>query len=121
MRRLMRTAIAITAAAMIAQQVTGPTGGAPGYTKHPLVSQANADPASVEQKVTAIISTQLGVDANKITAQASLTKDLGADELDIIELVMSIEEEFQIAIPDDAIDKIKTVGDTVALINAMAK
>ena len=67
-------------------------------------------------KVKDIIVDRLGVDADKVTEQASFIDDLGADSLDTVELVMAFEEEFGIEIPDDAAEKILTVGDAVKFI-----
>jgi len=65
----------------------------------------------VEAKVKEIIVQQLGVDAEKVTADASFVDDLGADSLDVVELVMAFEEEFSVEIPDEAAEKIATVKD----------
>ena len=65
----------------------------------------------VEAKVKEIIVQQLGVDAEKVTADASFVDDLGADSLDVVELVMAFEEEFGVEIPDEAAEKIATVKD----------
>ncbi len=72
--------------------------------------------ASVLERVTDIVSEQLGVDKDKITADTSFVTDLGADSLDVVELVMEFEEEFDISIPDDAAEKIQTVGQAVEFI-----
>ena len=64
---------------------------------------------SVSDKVKSIIVEQLGVEADEVTTGASFTDDLGADSLDIVELVMAFEEEFDIEIPDEAAEKITTV------------
>ena len=61
---------------------------------------------------------QLGVDEEEVTQEASFTDDLGADSLDIVELVMAFEEEFGIEIPDDAAETIQTYGDAVKFIEA---
>ena len=61
---------------------------------------------------------QLGVDKEKITSETSFVNDLGADSLDTVELVMELEEEFDITIPDDAAEKIQTVGQAVQFIEA---
>ena len=63
-----------------------------------------------------IIVDQLDVEEDKVTEAASITDDLGADSLDVVDLVMSFEEEFDIEIPDDQVEKIKTVGDIVKFI-----
>ncbi|MGH7329278.1 MAG: acyl carrier protein [Vulcanimicrobiaceae bacterium] len=70
-------------------------------------------------KVKKIIVEQLGVEENEVTPEASITDDLGADSLDQVELVMAFETEFNIDIPDEEAEKIKTVGDAVAKIDAM--
>jgi acyl carrier protein len=71
-------------------------------------------------KVKKIIVEQLGVDESEVTPEASITEDLGADSLDQVELVMAFETEFNIDIPDEEAEKIKTVGDAVARIDATA-
>lgn len=70
----------------------------------------------VFDKVKKIIVDQLDVEEDKVTEAASITDDLGADSLDVVDLVMSFEEEFNIEIPDDQVEKIKTVGDIVKFI-----
>jgi acyl carrier protein len=72
--------------------------------------------ADVATKVKAIIVDKLGVDENEVTPTASFTNDLGADSLDTVELIMEFEKEFGITIPDDAAEKIGTVGDAIAYI-----
>lgn len=72
--------------------------------------------ASVEQRVKDIIIEQLGVDPEQVTNEASFVDDLGADSLDTVELVMALEEEFNLEIPDEEAEKIATVGDTIAYI-----
>ena len=67
--------------------------------------------ATLEDRLKGIIVDQLGVEAEKVTANASFINDLGADSLDIVELVMAMEEEFDLEIPDEDAEKIKTVGD----------
>lgn len=76
---------------------------------------------SVDKKVKEIVAEQLGKDVNEITTNASFIDDLGADSLDIVELVMKMEEEFGIEIPDEEAEKIKTVNDVVDYIKAHAK
>lgn len=71
---------------------------------------------SVFEKVKSIIVEQLGVDEDEVTADASFIEDLGADSLDIVELVMALEEEFDIVIPDEDAEKIRTVGQAVKYI-----
>lgn len=70
----------------------------------------------VFDKVKSIIIEQLDVDDDKVTATASIQEDLGADSLDLVDLVMSFEEEFDMEIPDEAVESIKTVGDIVKYI-----
>ena len=72
--------------------------------------------ASVEQKVKDIIVEQLGVDPEQVTPEASFVDDLGADSLDTVELVMALEEEFNLEIPDEEAEKIATVGDAITYI-----
>ncbi|MEJ2187933.1 MAG: acyl carrier protein [Acidobacteriota bacterium] len=67
----------------------------------------------IEAKVKEIIVQQLGVDADKVSLEASFVDDLGADSLDVVELVMAFEEEFGVEIPDEAAEKIATVKDAV--------
>ena len=68
-------------------------------------------------KIKKIIVDQLGVDESKITEDSSFVDDLGADSLDIVELIMAFEEEFDMEIPDEDAEKIKTVGDTVKYLS----
>ena len=75
---------------------------------------------SVGDKVKGIIVEQLGVDADEVTPGASFTDDLGADSLDIVELVMAFEEEFDIEIPDEAAEKIGRVQEAVSYIESQA-
>lgn len=70
----------------------------------------------VFEKVKAIIVEQLGVDADSITMESSFIEDLGADSLDIVELIMSMEDQFKITIPDTEAENISTVADAVNLI-----
>lgn len=70
----------------------------------------------VFDKVKEIIIDQLDVEADKVTTGANIQDDLGADSLDVVDLVMSLEEEFDIEIPDEAVEGIKTVGDIVKYI-----
>ncbi|HAP93537.1 MAG TPA: acyl carrier protein [Desulfotomaculum sp.] len=75
-----------------------------------------SSPESVAEKVKAIIIEQLGVEEEEITMSSSFIEDLGADSLDIVELVMALEEEFEIVIPDEDAEKIRTVGQAVKYI-----
>ena len=74
--------------------------------------------ASVEEKVKSIIVDQLGVNETEVTGSASFIDDLGADSLDIIELVMAFEEAFGVEIPDEDAEKIKTVADAVQYVES---
>lgn len=75
---------------------------------------------SVAEKVKSIIVEQLGVEADEVTQEASFTEDLGADSLDIVELVMAFEEEFGIEIPDEDAEKISRVSEAVSYIEQHA-
>lgn len=77
--------------------------------------------SDVASRVKAIIVDKLGVEETEVTETASFTNDLGADSLDTVELIMEFEKEFGISIPDDQAEKISTVGDAVAYIEANAK
>jgi acyl carrier protein len=72
--------------------------------------------ADIETRVKDIIINELGVEADKVTSEASFVEDLGADSLDTVELVMAFEEEFGIEIPDEDAEKMQTVGDAVQYI-----
>lgn len=74
--------------------------------------------ASVKERVIDIVAEQLGVEKEKVSEETSFVNDLGADSLDQVELVMELEEEFDINIPDDAAEKIQTVGQAVKYIES---
>jgi acyl carrier protein len=76
--------------------------------------------STVAEKVKSIIVEQLGVEADEVTPEASFTEDLGADSLDIVELVMAFEEEFGIEIPDEDAEKIGRVSEAVSYIEQHA-
>ncbi|MDD5745719.1 MAG: acyl carrier protein [Candidatus Omnitrophica bacterium] len=76
---------------------------------------------SVEDKVKSIIVDQLGVKAEEVTPTASFVDDLGADSLDTVELVMALEEEFGIEIPDEDAEKMTTVGEAIKYIGEKTK
>ena len=73
---------------------------------------------STEDRVKTIVVDHLGVEASEVKPEASFIDDLGADSLDIVELVMAFEEEFGVEIPDDAAEKITTVKDAISYIDA---
>jgi len=75
---------------------------------------------TVEERVKKIISEQLGVEEDEVTSEASFVEDLGADSLDTVELVMALEEEFGIEIPDEDAEKILTVGKALDYIKEKA-
>jgi acyl carrier protein len=76
--------------------------------------------SSVQERVKKIIVEQLGVGDDQVTSEASFVDDLGADSLDTVELVMALEEEFDVEIPDDDAEKITTVKEAVAFVEAHA-
>jgi acyl carrier protein len=77
--------------------------------------------STIEAKVKSIIADQLGVGEDEIKPESSFIEDLGADSLDIVELVMAMEEEFEVEIPDEEAENIKTVGDAINYINTHKK
>jgi acyl carrier protein len=77
--------------------------------------------ATVTERVIDIVATQLGVSKDQITNETNFVNDLGADSLDQVELVMELEEEFDINIPDDAAEKIQTVGQAIEYIEKSQK
>lgn len=76
---------------------------------------------SILKHVRAILSDYLGVadDPNEIKVEHNIIEDLGADSLDVVEIIMSLEEEFEIEIPDDEAEQVKTVADTVAMVKRL--
>lgn len=77
--------------------------------------------SSIAEKVTNIIVDKLGVEASEVTPEASFANDLGADSLDTVELIMEFEKEFNISIPDEAAEKIVTVGDSISYLEENVK
>ncbi|ABS64962.1 MULTISPECIES: acyl carrier protein [Parvibaculum] len=77
--------------------------------------------SDIAERLKKIVVEHLGVDADKVTENASFIDDLGADSLDNVELVMAFEEEFGVEIPDDAAEKILTVKDAIEFVKANAK
>jgi acyl carrier protein len=72
--------------------------------------------ADINQKVTEIIVKKLGVEESQVTPEANFTKDLGADSLDTVELIMELEKEFNLQIEDSEAEKIQTVGDVISFL-----
>ena len=77
--------------------------------------------SDILNRVKAIIVDKLGVDESEVKPEATFTNDLGADSLDTVELIMELEKEFNITIPDDQAEKIATVGDAIAYVEANAQ
>jgi len=77
--------------------------------------------SDIEERVKKIVAKNLDVENSRITPEASFVEDFGADSLDQVELVMAFEEEFDVQIPDDVAEKIKTVADTVKFISEHKK
>ncbi|NOX56409.1 MAG: acyl carrier protein [Planctomycetes bacterium] len=80
------------------------------------INVAEEDSVSTEEKVISIVSEQLGVPKEEITRESSFIDDLKADSLDVVELVMELEDEFGVSIPDEDYEKIRTVGDAIDYI-----
>lgn len=74
------------------------------------------DKEKIQERVIQIVCDNLGVNKEQVTRSTSFTEDVGADSLDIVELVMELEEEFEITIPDEEAEKIKTVGEAIDFI-----
>ena len=77
--------------------------------------------SDTQNRVKAIIVDKSGVDESEVKPEATFTNDLGADSLDTVELIMELEKEFNITIPDDQAEKIATVGDAIAYVEANAQ
>lgn len=75
----------------------------------------------MEKKIIALIADKLGAKEDKITLKTNLVEDLGADSLDVVELVMAFEDEFGVSLPDEDVEKLKTVGDIVEYIKKLKK
>ena len=78
-------------------------------------------PADIKKRIVEIIATQLGIDQADITPQANVVDDLGADSLDVVELIMALEEEFNLEIPDEEAEKIKNVQDIFSYMESALK
>ncbi|MBR4230433.1 MAG: acyl carrier protein [Bacteroidales bacterium] len=77
--------------------------------------------SEIANRVKSIITDKLGVEESQVTPEASFTNDLGADSLDTVELIMELEKEFDLQIPDEEAEKIVTVGDAIAFIENAQK
>ena len=77
--------------------------------------------SEIANRVKSIITDKLGVEESQVTPEASFTNDLGADSLDTVELIMELEKEFDLSIPDEEAEKIVTVGDAIAFIENAKK
>jgi len=89
---------------------------------HPVLSiKIKNKMSEIATRVTSIITDKLGVEESQVTPEASFTNDLGADSLDTVELIMELEKEFDLSIPDEEAEKIVTVGDAIAFIENAKK
>ena len=79
------------------------------------------DAAAMKEKIVEIIANQLGIDQGDVTPEASVVDDLGADSLDVVELIMALEEEFNLEIPDEEAEKIKSVQDIFSHMESALK
>jgi len=86
-----------------------------------VVGKSGGISMALNEKIRDIIVEQLGVDPEKVKIEASFIEDLGADSLDIVELVMAMEEEFDIEIPDEEAEKLRTVGDVTSYLQKKGK
>jgi acyl carrier protein len=106
----------------VGEEAEATAGSMPPARAEPELEARQGDPmAAVDEKVKQIIVEQLGVEEAEVTSTASFVDDLGADSLDTVELVMAFEEAFDIEIPDEDAEKIRTVQDAITYIGAHAK
>lgn len=77
--------------------------------------------SSIDQQVRGIIAQQLGVDLSKVIDEANFVNDLNADSLDLVELIMELEETFDVEVPESTMEKLQTVGEVIAYINDLKK
>lgn len=75
----------------------------------------------ITEKVIELVAEQLGISKDTITTDSHIIEDLGADSLDVIEMLMTLEEEYGLTIPDDQINQVKTIGEVVELIEKLKK
>ncbi len=73
--------------------------------------------ASTQQRVCELVASRLGVDPNEVVSEARILEDLGADSLDVVELVMALEEDFDLAVPDEDVETLVTIGDVIAYVD----
>jgi acyl carrier protein len=92
-----------------------------GLIKSTVGTKSITKMSEIAKKVTSIIVDKLGVEEAEVTREASFANDLGADSLDTVELIMEFEKEFNISIPDEAAEKIMTVGDAITYLEANSK
>jgi acyl carrier protein len=85
------------------------------------MEQTMAAEKSTDQRIKDIIVEQLGVNADQVTPEAKFIEDLGADSLDTVELIMALEEEFNIEVPDEEAEKLQSVGDVIKYIEENQK
>ena len=85
------------------------------------INQNHTKMSEIATRVVSIITDKLGVEESQVTPEASFTNDLGADSLDTVELIMELEKEFDLSIPDEEAEKIVTVGDAIAFIENAKK
>ena len=77
--------------------------------------------SDIETKIQKVVAEQLGIDPKQVNESSSFTKDLGADSLDQVEMIMALEEEFGVEIPDEIAEKLVTVGDAIKFIKDLEK
>jgi len=95
--------------------------GVVGKKQEEGIEMASADREAIEQRVKEIVGEHLGVEQEEVRPDARFIEDLGADSLDIVELVMALEEEYEVEVPDEEAEKLRTVGDVMAYIESQRK
>lgn len=99
--------------------ISGASAFAPMRPFHGRIARPTVMFGEIEGKLVDIVAEQLGVDAEKVTGDANFANDLGADSLDVVEMVMKIEEEFGVDIPDERAEEVQNLGDAVKLIEEL--
>jgi acyl carrier protein len=112
---------AATRAPALPPKSPGPVTNEGAKNEATVAPQPRGSNVTVENRVIEIVSEQMGVSKDRVNRKTSLVKDLGADELDLVELVMEFEEEFDITIPDEHAEKIQTVGQAIDYIEQHAR